>query len=60
MPLEPDVAKKPEQASKRCLASSSIACHGTIGFDANDDVTGHDIFAWYGWQDGDCVPSEAE
>jgi branched-chain amino acid transport system substrate-binding protein len=29
---------------------------GTVGFDAKGDVTGHEPFAWYVWQDGEYRP----
>jgi branched-chain amino acid transport system substrate-binding protein len=31
---------------------------GTIGFDANGDVTGFDPFVWYVWTDGRYVPQD--
>jgi branched-chain amino acid transport system substrate-binding protein len=31
---------------------------GTIGFDANGDVTGFDPFTWYVWTDGRYVPQD--
>jgi hypothetical protein len=31
---------------------------GTIGFDANGDVTGFEPFAWYVWTDGRYVPQD--